>query len=183
MKEILLWKDFAKEECCDECPLLKAEICTGGFTCYGGQPIEPPCFSFDDDTDLNEWVCKYYEHQKKREEQEEARIRKERKRSERAKKAAETKRALRAYCYQEICALKRAEKALKAQENAEHLGRSIADAFNFANEIFRYEERFLVDPEISKSVNALQEAVSEAKERLERKRKEFYERRNMGVVK
>ena len=177
MGEKLLWKDFAQEECCDDCPLLKSEICTGGFVCYGGQPIEPPCCSFDDNTDLNEWVRKYYEQQKKREEQEDSRIKKERERKERARKAAETKRALRAYCYQEICALKQAEKALKAQENAEYLGRSIAEAFNFANEMFRYEERFSVNPEISEKVAALRDAVAKAKERYEAKRREFYEKK------
>ena len=180
MGEKLLWKDFAQEECCDDCPLLKSEICTGDFVCYGGQPIEPPCCSFNDDTDLNEFVREYYAQQKKREEQEEARAKKEKEKKERARKAAETKRALRAYCYQEIYALKQAEKALKAQENAESLGRSIAEAFNFANEMFRYEERFSVSPEISEKAKVLHDAVVKAKERYEAKRKEFYEKRKLS---
>lgn len=30
-------KDLGED--CELCPVLKAELCTGGFTCYGGQPI------------------------------------------------------------------------------------------------------------------------------------------------
>lgn len=174
MSEKLLWKDFAKEECCDDCPLLKAEICKGGFTCYGGHPIEPPCCSFNDDTDLIEWVDEYFERQRKREEREQERIKKETERKERAKKSAETRRKLRSYCYKEIYALKQAEKALRAQRSAEDFARSMADAINFANEIFRYEERVRVKPQISDEVKRLQELVDKAKANYEAKRKEFY---------
>ena len=176
MEEVLLWKDFAQEECCDDCPLLKAEICAGGFTCYGDQPIEPPCCSFDDDTDLYEWVRNYYDYQRRLEKQEDERIRKEKARKERAKKAAETKKALRSYCRDEIYALKRAENALKAQESAEHFAKSVAEAFNFANVVFGYEERYEVKPELSDSIKRLQEEVRIARENYEKKRIEFYEK-------
>ena len=75
----MLWKDFAQEECCDSCPLLENEICPGGFVCYGGQPIEPPCCCFDDNTDLDDWVNDYFEQKKRREELEESRLKKEQK--------------------------------------------------------------------------------------------------------
>lgn len=42
---------FAKDITdCDSCPIYKAD-CPGGYTSGGGgQPIEPPCCSWDDDT-------------------------------------------------------------------------------------------------------------------------------------
>lgn len=52
----MLWKDFKEKEDCYGCPLLEHEMCTGGYQCYGGEPIEPPCCNFDDDTDLDKWV-------------------------------------------------------------------------------------------------------------------------------
>lgn len=71
----MLWKDFKETEDCESCPLLDTEICPGGWRCYGGEPIEPPCCSFNDDTDLDKWVEDYFERQIKWEEQEDARIR------------------------------------------------------------------------------------------------------------
>ena len=59
-------KDLGED--CELCPVLKAELCTGGFTCYGGQPIEPPCCSMDEDTDLDQWVEDALERERKYEE-------------------------------------------------------------------------------------------------------------------
>ena len=39
---------------CDECPLFMND-CRGGFTSDGsGEPIEPPCFNWDDETLVTE---------------------------------------------------------------------------------------------------------------------------------
>ena len=38
---------------CEICPLLEENICPGGYRCYGGAPIEPPCCSIDEDADLD----------------------------------------------------------------------------------------------------------------------------------
>lgn len=177
MSESLLWRDFAEEECCDNCPLLKAEICPGGYACYGGQPIEPPCCSFDDDTDLVEWVEEYFEMQRQREAREDERIKADRKKKERAKKAADTRRALKNYCRDELYILNRAKSELQAQLNAERLAKSWAEAFNFANEMFRYEERYKVRQEISEHVKKLQLEVERAEKAYQEKKKEFYRNR------
>lgn len=50
----MLLKDL-HGDCCG-CPIKKAEYCLGGFACYGGEPIEPPCCDMDEDTDLDAWV-------------------------------------------------------------------------------------------------------------------------------
>ena len=177
MEDALLWKDFAEEESCDNCPILAAEICPGGWTCYGGEPIEPPCCSFDDDTDLNEWVSRYYDYQNKSMEEYDEKRKREGKKKERAKKAAVTRNALRAYCYKEYYELKQAKKELREQKATEQMAISIAEAFNFANEIFRYEERYHARPEISERVKLLDERVAQAQEKYAKKRKEFYDER------
>ena len=61
----MLWKEISEDGWCDNCPLPKSEICPGRFACYGGEPVEPPCCNFDDDTDLDKWVSDYYERERK----------------------------------------------------------------------------------------------------------------------
>lgn len=36
---------------CSICPLPGEGLCPGGMVCYGGEPIEPPCTSWDGDED------------------------------------------------------------------------------------------------------------------------------------
>ncbi len=174
---MLLWKEFAQDESCDGCPLLENEICPGGFACYGWQLIEPPCCSFDDDTDLNEWVSDYFERLRWQEAQEDARIQQERKNKERAKKAADTRRAIRWYCRDEIYALNQARKSLTAQKAAEYFVSSLAEAINITNGMFQYPERVGVDRKISDEVKRLELEVATAKERYDAKRNEFYAKR------
>ncbi len=170
----MLWKDIKETEDCENCPLLEHELCTEGFACYGGEPIEPPCCGFDDNTDLDEWVDGYYERMRAYDAYESKRIEKERKRKERAQKAANTRREMRLYCMSEILALKRAEKALQVQKNAESFASSIAEAINFANAAFQYDERVTVNPPISEEVKRLETERAAAKQKYEAKRKEFY---------
>ncbi len=173
----MLWKDFKEEESCDNCPLLKAEICTGGYQCYGGEPVEPPCCGFDDDTDLEEWVENHHAMELAYEDAEEKRIRKERQRKERAQKAADTRREMRDYCFSEILDLKRAQKALRAQKRLEDFLSGYAEAINFANEAFQYNQRVTTTPELSEKVKELEREVAAAQEKYDAKRKQFYAER------
>lgn len=46
---------------CENCPLLKEEICPGGMTSSSdGTPVEPPCCGFNDDTDLDQLIDDYH---------------------------------------------------------------------------------------------------------------------------
>ncbi len=180
MADTLLWKDFAKQENCDNCPLLEAEICPGGMASYGGVLVEPPCWSFDDDTDLYQWIEDYFDGLRRYEELEERKLKEERKRKERAQKAAETRRKMQWYCRDEIYELKQAQKALTAQENLESFSQSFAEAINFANEMFRYKERVAVKPQISEEVKALRIRVERAKAAFEAKRNDFYKSKEDG---
>ena len=101
----------------------------------------------------------------------------EQEKKERAKKAADTRRAMRWYCRDEIQTLKKARKALEAQRALESFASSFAEAINFANEMFRYEERVGVKPEVSAEVLRLEAEVESAKEAYDSKRKQFYAER------
>ena len=171
----MLWKDFKDKEECDGCPLLEYDFCPGGAVCYGGEPIEPPCYTFKDDTDLDKWVDDAFTQMRIEDEQRKAELKKK----ERAKKAADTRRAMRWYCRDEIQALKKARKALEAQRALESFASSFAEAINFANEAFCYKERVGVKPEVSDEVLRLEAEVESAKEAYDSKREQFYaERKN-----
>lgn len=161
-------------EDCTLCPLLKSEFCTGGMACYGGAPIEPPCCGMDEDTDLDKWVEDAIEKRRKHNEYLRKKDEEEREKKEKAKKAAETRRRMRIYCMDEIVKLKQAKKALKAAQAAERMASSFAFAVNATNEMFRYDERVKVRPEVSDAVKELQELVEKFETAYKEKRKEFY---------
>ena len=54
-------KKASEIEDCSECPLYQAD-CPGGWSSDGtGQPIEPPCTSWDDDDEIYEGMYEDYE--------------------------------------------------------------------------------------------------------------------------
>ena len=176
------WAEIAEMEDCDLCPVKKAELCTGGYSCYGGAPVEPPCCSFDDDTDVNQWVNDRIAAQYRYEAWEDAQIRKKEARQERAKKAAETRRELRRYCREELHEIKRLEKALSAYEAQLRLASTFAEAFNATNEMFRYSERMKVKPEVTQNIEKMKSDIAGAKERYSSKRQEFYAKRKAAQL-
>ena len=159
------------------CPIKKNELCTGGFSCYGGSPIEPPCCFFEDDTDLDEWIEERFERRRKFEQLEDERIRREKAKKEKAKKAYETRREMRFYCRNEINQLKSYEKQLEAYKSSLRLASAFAEAVNITNEMFGYSERLKQKPEVQKTIDDLEAKINEAKQKYEEKRKEFYKSR------
>lgn len=171
------YKEIMNDENCDRCPLMKEEICPGGWRCYGGNPIEPPCCGFDDETDLDEWVKDAVERRKRYEEYQDKIARKEKEKKEKAKKAAETRREMRFYCRNEIKQLKSCEKQLEAYKASLRLASTFAEAFNITNEMFGYSERLKQKPKVQETINDLEVKIKEAKQKYEAKRKEFYNNR------
>lgn len=175
----LLWKDFCDQELeCDDCPLKQEDLCPGGWSASpGGTPIEPPCCSFDDDTDLEEWVSDAINLQFKMEEAEDRRLQQKKKRQDAAKKAAQTKRQLKLYCHKELYDLKYAKNELLKFERGLEFARAFAEAFNVTNEMFRYSERMVEKPENEKELKRLKKAVKEAQKKYDSKKAEFYQKR------
>lgn len=168
-------KDLGED--CTLCPLLKEELCTGGWTCHGGQPIEPPCCSMDEDTDLDKWVEDALEQQRRYEEYLCKKEKEEQLKKEKAKKSADTRHRMRIYCMAEIVALKQAKKELQRVQGLERMASSYAFAVNATNEVFRYDERVEVNPKISEIIKRLEEKVAQCEDAYKKKRTEFHKKR------
>ena len=84
---------------------------------------------------------------------------------------------MRLYCSAELAALKSAKKRLEAQKSAERFAASFAEAINFANEMFRHENRVATDPKISEAIKALEIEVAQCEDAYQIKREEFYKSR------
>lgn len=160
-------------EDCENCPLLKEEICPGGMTSSpSGTPIEPPCCSFDDDTDLDQWIDDYYDGQRRYEEYLDRKYEEEQKKKHKADVAKRKRNYLKWYCFDEKLEVKRARKRLEAHQAAVSLAESMAFAFNTTNEIFGYSERASVNTNADEELKRLQNALSESESRLKEKQKE-----------
>lgn len=160
-------------EDCENCPLLKEEICPGGMTSSpSGTPIEPPCCSFDDDTDLDQWIEDYYDGQKRWEEYLDRKWEKEQEKKRKAEKAKKRRDYLKWYCFDEKLEVKKARKRLAAHQAAVHFAESMAFAINTTNEMFQYSERVSVNTNADEELTRLQNALTEAENRLKEKQKE-----------
>lgn len=62
---------------CSICPLPGEGLCPGSMVCYGGEPIEPPCTSWDGDEDVEDYIESVHASILEREEYED-RLREER---------------------------------------------------------------------------------------------------------
>lgn len=124
---------------CDVCPL-KDEFCNGGVMCYGGEPIEPPCCSFNDDTILSEVYDNFFVVRYNFEKQQEE---KERQLELKKQKSEERKKKLREYKHRNWDSLLKIDflkKKIKQEEKRiEFINRlnTFSNAVNFTNKIFR----------------------------------------------
>ncbi|WP_281513505.1 hypothetical protein [Bacteroides acidifaciens] len=160
-------------EDCGNCPLLKEEICPGGMTSSpSGMPIEPPCCSFDDNTDLDKWIEDYYDSQRRYEKYLDRKWEAEQEKKRKAEKAKKRRNYLKWYCFNEKLEVKRARKRISAHQAAVSLAESMAFAFNTTNEIFGYSERVSVNTNADEELKKLQNALSDAESRLKEKQKE-----------
>ena len=104
---------------CSICPLPGEGLCPGGMVCYGGEPIEPPCTSWDGDEDVEDYIESIHASILEREEYED-RLREEREKKKRKNKIAKRKRQyLNIYCYSEKHDVKSLKKQIKSYESIE----------------------------------------------------------------
>lgn len=160
-------------EDCSECPIKDEGICPGGWTSgAGGQPIEPPCTSWDADEEVEDYIQGYYARIQAREEYED-RLWKEQQEKKRKNEIARQKRQyIKLYCISERCEVKRLKKELASYEKAASLASSFVSTFNITNEIFGYAERKTVNPQITTRINELKEQLEIAQRKLKEKQKE-----------
>lgn len=177
-------------ECKEHCPLYKYGYCSGGMVCYGGEPLEPPCCGFDNDTNLDEWCHKAWESEKKHIEWQKERERKlalEKEKSELRKRKLLEYRIRNSKELEEIRRLKskikRENKRIKAIENL----RIFANVVNDVNRMFREANQPNNQPDIddSKSIDVVDEiknnihnmelSIIEIKDSIKEKEKLFKE--------
>lgn len=122
---------------CSICPLPGEGLCPGGMVCYGGEPIEPPCTSWDGDEDVEDYIESVHASILEREEYED-RLREEREKKKRKNEIAKRKRQyLNIYCYSEKHDVKSLKKQIKSYESIERFADSIATAFNITNVVVK----------------------------------------------
>lgn len=142
----MLWKEMKDIEDCSVCPLYEAELCTGGvISGYGGDPIEPPCCLFNDDTDLDEYVQESYKYEYFREKREDEQIKKEKEKAEKNKITQKKKRISKNYTLAENIQIKKIKKQIKYNEKLI----SYAKAVSFTNTFFGYEKKENLEKESS----------------------------------
>ena len=164
---------YSELDDCENCPLMKEEICPGGYTSSsGGNPIEPPCCSFDDDTDLEQWIEEYYESQWRYEEYLDRKYKEEQEKKRKAEVAKKKRNYLKWYCFDENLEVKRAKKRLQSHKAAVSLGESLAFAFNTTNEMFGYSERIKKNNKADEELKRLEDELALAERKLKEKQKE-----------
>lgn len=157
---------------CSICPLKDEGLCSGGWVCYGGEPIEPPCASWDSDEEVEDYIESMHASISEKEEYED-RLREEREKKRRKNEIAKRKRRyLEIYCCSEKREVESLKKQIQSYESIERFADSIATAFNITNEMFRYPERKEVNPEITERLKSLREKLKEAEQKLKDKQKE-----------
>jgi hypothetical protein len=169
------------DDCHEHCPLYD-EFCSGGMTCYGGKPIEPPCTCWDDENeDVDDIYHRMFESRMRYEEWEDKKYKIEqenkRKKEEKAKKAQEARWVVRTE-QREIVSLRR---KIRSNEKLLSLVKGMAEATNFANEMCGYEERLTVrkknpfeieNEKYMKRIDELEKIKKEKLKQLRTRRKE-----------
>lgn len=165
-------KLFEIEDDCDSCPLLKANLCGGGISVTPNGYNEPPCCNMEEDTDLEEYVKEY---NRQIEIGRQKRIERDRIRKEKEEKQAVTNRKrnyLKSYCYKEYKVIKDLKSQIKYYEKLISKANIRSKAINLTNEMFRYEGRVAINPELELKLNQLNDELKIAEINLKEKQKE-----------
>lgn len=123
-----------REDCKEHCPLF-GECCNGGVgvTCYGGDPIFPPCSELDGNKDAGEWLTEHYLWVSAYEAQADQELRLEILRKQKLEKAAAKRREYQWRNKSELTEIKQCQKAIKEYKGI----KSFAEATNAVNSMFR----------------------------------------------
>lgn len=160
-------------EDCSECPIKDEGICPGGWTSgAGGQPIEPPCASWDADEEVEDYIQGYYARIQAHEEYEDRLWKEQQEKNAKNEIARQKRQYIKLYCISEQCEVKRLKKELASYEKAASLADSFATAFNITNKMFGYDERRQVNPALASKIESLKNELEIAKQKLKEKQKE-----------
>lgn len=161
----MLWKEV---DDCDICPLREEGLCKAGeFNPSPDGAYEPICDSFNPDDDVDEIIAGIHENIRRYEDIEDRRIQRERERKAKNDLANKRRREAAWHVRTETREIRILHDRIAKNKAAVHFAQSMADAFNFANEMFRYEERYRPKSELEQRVEAENKEHSERIKELE----------------
>lgn len=160
---------------CEECPIRLAELCS--YAMCREYDCDPPCEYADPVQDMYDFIKDKIEQELCIEQFQDNKIRKEKEKKEIAIKRAETIRQMKTYCFSEYKEVSKLKRAIKKLEKTISTTQCLAFALNVTNEMFGYEERKQVNPDLTISLEKLKEDLKIAEEKYKLKRKEFYAKR------
>lgn len=167
----MLWAELKRLEDCEICPLYREELCGGGYvSAPNGEPIEPPCFSFYPDTDVDDWVINYLNSKDEEfRNAEEARIFDEgRKRKRRVVNAR--RRYIDNYCVCERLELKRLRGELRGIKNSIRLASSIKEVSNIMK--LNKQDEYSIFSDTQERISELEKKIVDAELALKAKQAE-----------
>lgn len=170
--------ELMDSEDCELCPFMRESICPGGWKSDGcGNPVEPPCTGWGDDdfdTDVEDLLHEYYAAEKAWEDHLEMIEQAARESKEKKERRSRKRKAMESYCIKERSVIKVLKKHISAIKRLIDIARIRASAFNSANEIFGYDERYSVRPDLQVKLDQLNADLEKANAEYKLKRKEFY---------
>lgn len=175
----MLYKDFINQDLeCEDCPLY-SDMCRGGMTSnHNGEPVEPPCCNFDDDTDMEEWASIQHKRILDMEERETERHKRQLEKEARKEVANERRRASMWHVHEETRELKRLRKQIEAIESAHRLKEAFNSASNMINNISREIDDRQKNEEISNIENKIKELELRKKQKLKEFRENYLQEEN-----
>lgn len=124
---------------CEQCPL-KGEFCKGGWTASpSGNPIEPPCTSWDPEEDIDDIYSSYSASQLAREEYEDRKWEEEKAAEIKRKKRLERAHQSRMATYSETRQISRLRRQIGKSLKFLSFVRGFSQAVSLTNDMFGYE--------------------------------------------
>lgn len=176
-------KLFEVEDNCDICPLLKAELCSGGMSITPNGYREPPCCNMNEDTDLDEYVAEHYRLTELRRQQRKEREKIKQEKQQKQAIANKKRNYLKSYCYQEAKVIKDLKSQIKYYEELISKANIKSKAFNLTNEMFGYDNRAVINPELELKLNQLKDELKVAEIHLKEKQKECRKSEKYKLIK
>lgn len=165
-------KLYEIEDDCDLCPLLKADLCSGGISVTPNGYREPPCCNMKEDTDLEEYVNEYNRKAMLYKQKKKERDKIKREKQEKQAISNRKRNYLKSYCYKEYKLIKDLKSQIKSYEELICKANIRSKAINLTNEMFRYEDRVTINPELELKLNKLRDDLNIAEINLKEKQKE-----------
>lgn len=165
-------KLYEIEDDCDLCPLLKADLCSGGISVTPNGYREPPCCNMKEDTDLEEYVNEYNRKAMLYKQKKKERDKIKREKQEKQAISNRKRNYLKSYCYKEYKLIKDLKSQIKSYEELICKANIRSKTINLTNEMFRYEDRVTINPELELKLNKLRDDLNIAEINLKEKQKE-----------